>query len=170
MRFSLRSSPTSCRPFQSCSLHSCANQIHDHFFSSKSIIKALFYVFWVDTYAALDNGVIDGVVAPLETLNTCLLADIIQHITYLPGHSGPSISRYANKESLSSLSPDIQEIIFTSSNIWSTTIYQTRLEHDEIGRKLAVDRDVEFIAITEEEIAVYKKSFKVLRRYSRATT
>jgi TRAP-type C4-dicarboxylate transport system substrate-binding protein len=96
-----------------------------------------------DVYSGLAKGVLDGVVAPLNTLKALHFAEVAKYFTRLEVPRGAYPSRAMGLKRWKSLSESQREILEASTPIWEAAMSE-EIQKDEIageaeGRRLGVE-------------------------------
>ena len=100
-----------------------------------------------EVYSALAKGVIDGVVAPFNTLKALHFAEVAKYYTLLEVPRGAYPSRAMSLERWKSLSDSQRDMLEASIPIWEAAMSK-EIQKDEIAGKAEGKRlGVEFIDI-----------------------
>ncbi len=63
-----------------------------------------------ESYLALDQGIVDGILAPTDTLEGFRLAEVVDYVTHTPFLYNVVFMKVMNKDTWNALPPDIQEV------------------------------------------------------------
>ena len=100
-----------------------------------------------DVYSALAKGVIDGVVAPLNTLKALHFAEVAKYYTLLEVPRGAYPSRAMGLERWNSLSDSQRDILEASIPIWEVAMSKELVEDEIAGEAEGRRLGIEFIDI-----------------------
>lgn len=106
-----------------------------------------------DVYSAMAKGVLDGVIAPLDTFRSLHFAEVANHYAELVVPRGAYPARAMREASWAALTPQQQAILNESTAVWEAALARITREATEDGRKLAVESGVNFSPITQAEQA-----------------
>ena len=105
-----------------------------------------------ETYDALSRGVVDGSMAPQESLQGWKWGEVVK---YTIENFGSSYSTgffvVMNKEKWNSLPPDVQKIIEKVNEEWIEKTGKVWDEIDKEGREFTLSRGNQIIALSKEE-------------------
>ena len=112
-----------------------------------------------DTYDSLSRGVVDGTMAPVETLEGWKVGEVIKFTTEDFG-AAYSVAFFVvmNKAKWNSLPPDIQKIIETVNEEWIAKTGQLWDSIDKSGRDFSLKLGNKFIPLSKEEDAKWAKA------------
>jgi TRAP-type C4-dicarboxylate transport system substrate-binding protein len=112
-----------------------------------------------DTYDSLSRGVVDGTMAPVETLEGWKVGEVIKFTTEDFG-AAYSVAFFVvmNKAKWNSLPPDIQKIIETVNAEWIVKQGQLWDSIDKSGRDFSLKLGNKFIPLSKEEDAKWAKA------------
>lgn len=116
-----------------------------------------------DVYVGLQKGILDGVLTPVEALESLKFAEVAKYVTLINFYRSHSGTRMMNLGKWNSLPPDIQKV-FENNIEWygqeTDAEFDRRNQHAiESGKKLGV----EFIPISKEEMA---KFYVPMKKYA----
>ncbi len=105
-----------------------------------------------EAYLALDQRIVQGLLAPNEVLSAFRLSEVVNYLTKTPFLYNVVFVKIMNKDTWNSLPPDIQEV-FNEVNEESVKAYGELLtQHTRAGLQLAVDEhDLDIIELSEDE-------------------
>ncbi|MCW3489818.1 TRAP transporter substrate-binding protein [Dethiobacter alkaliphilus] len=107
-----------------------------------------------DSYVALDNGNVDGLLGPTDTLEGFRLAEVTQYITKTPfvGYN-VVFAKVMNRETWNSLPPSVQEIFNEVNEKYVVEYGKLRTDYTVEGQQFAVeDFGHEVIELEENEL------------------
>lgn len=114
-----------------------------------------------EVYVALQKGILDGTVAPYETLIGFKFAEVVKYYTKIPMPRSAYGSRAMNLDSWNALPEDIQKILSDNSMFWAEQIDAFSAAQDVEGLEFGKAQGVEFIepdeATLEAVIAAQNK-------------
>ena len=112
-----------------------------------------------DTYDSLSRGVVDGTMAPVETLEGWKVGEVIKFTTEDLG-AAYSVAFFVvmNKAKWNSLPPDIQKIIEKVNEEWIEKTGQLWDSIDKSGREFSLKLGNKFIPLSKEEDAKWAKA------------
>ncbi|MFA6223234.1 MAG: TRAP transporter substrate-binding protein [Desulfomonilaceae bacterium] len=114
-----------------------------------------------ETYDALQKGVVDGVVSPIETLKGWKFAEVIKSTTENFG-SAYTLGFFVvmNKKKWESLPKETQEIIEKVSQEWIDKTGKAWDEFDKIGKEYTLSKGNKVIPLSKEEDARWAKAVR----------
>jgi TRAP-type C4-dicarboxylate transport system substrate-binding protein len=105
-----------------------------------------------ETYDALKNGIVEGVMSPLESLQGWKLAEVVSHVTENYDSAYTLLFFTAmNKKKWDALPKDVQETIEKINQEWIEKSGQQWVNIDKAGREYALSKGVTFITLPKEE-------------------
>jgi len=123
-----------------------------------------------ETYDALQKGVVDGVVSPIETLKGWKFAEVIKSSTENFG-SSYSLAFFVamNKKKWESLPKDVKDTIEQINEEWIEKTAQRWDDFDVEGKKLTLEKGNKVIELSKEEDTRWKQAVQpVLAEYVEA--
>ncbi len=123
-----------------------------------------------ETYDALQKGIAEGVMCPIEALEGWKLGEVVSSTTLNYG-SAYTIAFFVvmNKEKWNSLPPDIQKVFEEVSEEWIEKTGKSWDEIDQSGMEFVKKRGNTIIALTKEEDERWVKAVRpVLDEYVKA--
>lgn len=116
-----------------------------------------------ETYDALQKGVVDGLLSPIETLKGWKFAEVIKSTTENFG-SAYTLCFFVvmNKNTWASLPPDVQKVIEEVNKEWIEKTGQAWDRMDKEGKEFTLSRGNKVIQLTPEEDARWAKAVKPL--------
>ena len=111
----------------------------------------------MEVYDGLSKGVIQGVNIPYETLRTFRFAEVAKYVTS-SWQVGNIYTFYVimNKKSYEKLPPDLKEILEELAGEYKERFALMWNSIDFAGKEFAVEKGVEFIDLTDDQIAKWK--------------
>lgn len=106
-----------------------------------------------EVYSALAKGVIDGVVAPADTIKSLHFAEVARHFTTLRFSRGAYPARAMSDAAWRRLPPDLQRLLTNSKAVWEGALNREILSAEEASIDYARDHRVEMIAFPPGEQA-----------------
>ncbi len=105
-----------------------------------------------ETYDALQKGVVDGLMSPVETLKGWKFAEVIKYTTLNYG-SAYSMAFFVvmNKQKWNSLPKDIQAVIQKVNEEWIEKTGKAWDEIDKVGWEFAKSKGNQFIPLSKQE-------------------
>ncbi|WP_291321421.1 TRAP transporter substrate-binding protein [Desulfonatronospira sp.] len=86
-----------------------------------------------ESYLALDQGLVEGILAPTDTLKGFNLAEVVSNVTHTPFLYNIVFMKIMNRNKWDSLPPDIQEIIQEMNDEFAYEYGRLRAEHTKLG-------------------------------------
>lgn len=112
-----------------------------------------------EVYSAISKGVIDGVVAPADTLKSLHFDEVADYLSELRISRGAYPARAIADTSFQRLPPDLQALLLRSAPIWEGAL-QRQLEKAEAdGIAFGKARGVVFAPVTAEEQTRFDASY-----------
>lgn len=121
-----------------------------------------------DVYSALAKGVLDGVVAPLDTFRSLHFAEVAQYYTELVVPRGAYPARAMRLQRWQSLSPDQQAVLDAGIAVWEEALARLTDAATQEGRALALAEGVQFSPITADEQARFDALYRAEAEHSAA--
>lgn len=107
-----------------------------------------------ETYGAIQRGVTDGVLAPMESLYNWKFAEVVKYATPLYGaNSSPCLAMVMSKKKWDSLPADIRQVWDKFNEEWIGTIARMYDEQDAEGEAFAKKKGVKVLALSKEDQA-----------------
>ena len=103
-----------------------------------------------EVYVGLQKGILDGTIAPYETLVGFKFAEVIKYYTTIPMPRSAYGSRAMNIDSWNALPEDIQQILMDNNMYWAQKIDDYSREQDETGKAFGMELGVEFSDPSDE--------------------
>jgi len=100
-----------------------------------------------EVYSALAKGVIDGVVAPADTIKSLHFAEVAHHFTSLRLSRGAYPARAMSDKAWKRLPPDLQKLLGDSKAVWEEALSRQILKAEQAGIDYASGHGVEMIPL-----------------------
>jgi TRAP-type C4-dicarboxylate transport system substrate-binding protein len=104
-----------------------------------------------EVYSALAKGVIDGVVAPADTIKSLHFAEVAHHFTALRFSRGAYPARAMSDKAWRRLPPDLQRLLLASKPYWEAALNREILAAEQAGIDYASGHGVEIIPFPAAE-------------------
>ncbi len=104
-----------------------------------------------EVYSALAKGVIDGVVAPADTIRSLHFAEVAHHFTTLRFSRGAYPARAMSDAAWRRLPADLQAVITASRRVWEEELTAEILKAEAAGIEYAAGHGVEMIPFPAAE-------------------
>lgn len=112
-----------------------------------------------EVYSALAKGVIDGVVAPADTLRSMHFAEVGSYFTNARFSRGAYPARAISESSWDKLPPDLQAALERSRPMWQAALSEEIGNAQQAGFRFAAEHEVEVIDFTPEQQALLDREF-----------
>lgn len=106
-----------------------------------------------DVYSAMAKGVLDGVVAPLDTFRSLHFAEVANYYAELVVPRGAYPARAMRQARWDTLDPALQQVLEEGIAVWEAALARITREATTDGRELARESGVEFTDIAVQEQA-----------------
>ncbi len=104
-----------------------------------------------EVYSALAKGVIDGVVAPADTIKSLHFAEVAHHFTTIRFSRGAYPARAMSDAAFRRLPPDLQQLVMGSKPVWEAALNSELLKAEQAGIDYAAGHGVDLISIDPAE-------------------
>jgi len=104
-----------------------------------------------EVYSALAKGVIDGVVAPADTIKSLHFAEVAHHFTTLRFSRGAYPARAMSDGAWNRLPPDLEALLLRSKPVWEQALNRQILAAEQAGIDYASGHRVEMIPFPAAE-------------------
>ena len=112
-----------------------------------------------DVYSGLAKGMLDGVVAPLDTFRSLHFADVAKYYANLEVTRGAYPARAMRLERWQQLDPELQQVLEEATFVWEAALSrQTQVAQQE-GLELAVQEGVQITDIAPSEQARFDAQY-----------
>lgn len=118
-----------------------------------------------EVYSALAKGVIDGVVAPADTIRSLHFAEVAKHFTTIRFSRGAYPARAMSDKTWRTLPPDLQAILTEGRKVWEEALNRQLLKAEQAGIDYGRKEGITFSTIPEREQrafdALYNKDARI---------
>jgi TRAP-type transport system periplasmic protein len=104
-----------------------------------------------EVYPALAKGVIDGVVAPADTIKSLHFAEVARYFTTIRFSRGAYPARAMSDAAFRRLPPDLQQVVLESKPVWQAALNRELLKAEQAGIDYAGGHGVELIPVPLDE-------------------
>nr|WP_315381207.1 TRAP transporter substrate-binding protein DctP [uncultured Sphingomonas sp.] len=104
-----------------------------------------------DVYSALAKGVIDGVIAPADTLKSLHFAEVTRFFTTLRVSRGAYPARAMSEQRWRTLSPEQQRLLAASERVWEAALIDEVDKAEKAGIAFGKAQGVTFLPIAAAE-------------------
>jgi TRAP-type C4-dicarboxylate transport system substrate-binding protein len=115
-----------------------------------------------EVYSALAKNMIDGVVAPTDTMRSLSFAEVTDYYSELRFPRGAYPARAMSQARWESLQPDLQAVLDESVEVWEAALMRELEVALDLGARFGRDAGIEFVPFGLEEQArldeVYNRS------------
>jgi TRAP-type C4-dicarboxylate transport system substrate-binding protein len=108
-----------------------------------------------DVYPALAKGVIDGVIAPADTLKSLHFAEVAPHFASLRVSRGAYPARAMDASRWRSLPPDLQAILSRGEQVWEAALAQQLTAAESAGFAFGRAHGVSFTQVSPADQALF---------------
>lgn len=112
-----------------------------------------------DVYSSLAKGVLDGVVAPGDTLRTLHFAEVTHNYTQLAVARGAYPARVISEQAYSRLPPDVQALLDRGRAVWEAALQRQITSAVVGGEAFGRKSGVRFIPISPAEQARWDAAY-----------
>ncbi len=111
-----------------------------------------------ESYLALDQGIVQGILAPTDVLKGFRLAEVVDYATNTPFLYNIAFMQVMNKDTWDALPADLQEILEEVSDEFALKYGKLRTEHTLAGLEFGVkEHGVEPIELDPQEAAKWRE-------------
>ena len=104
-----------------------------------------------EVYSALAKGVIDGVVAPADTIRSLHFAEVARYFTTIRFSRGAYPARAMSDRAWRRLPPDLQQVLVEGKPVWEAALNGQILKAEAAGIEYGRREGITFSAIRPEE-------------------
>jgi TRAP-type C4-dicarboxylate transport system substrate-binding protein len=104
-----------------------------------------------DVYSALSKGVIDGVVAPGDTLRSLHFAEVARYYNQIAISRGAYPARAISEKAWRALPPDLQHVLSESQEVWERALNDEVSRGLEAGERHGREMGVTFVPFDPED-------------------
>jgi TRAP-type C4-dicarboxylate transport system substrate-binding protein len=112
-----------------------------------------------EVYSAMARGVIDGVIAPIDTFQTLHFDEVAKYYTTLSVPRGAYPSRAIGERAWRRLSPEQQALLQQSRAVWEAALRDEIGKGEGAGRNAAAAADVQIAAVLPAEQARFDRLY-----------
>jgi TRAP-type C4-dicarboxylate transport system substrate-binding protein len=106
-----------------------------------------------EVYISIQKGILDGTISTFDVLESSALAEVCNYVTVVNFVTSPNVQRVMNLDVYNSLPADIQQIFDDSIEYWSQQGHDAFYKNDLVGYKAGIDAGMEYIELSEEDLA-----------------
>jgi TRAP-type C4-dicarboxylate transport system substrate-binding protein len=115
-------------------------------------------------YSSLARGVIDGVVAPLDTLRSLHLAEVAQHYTSLAVPRGAYPARAIRTQRLAQLPHALAALLRASADVWEAALAHELAQAQHGGEAYARERGISLHPLADSEQQAFDRAYNASAR------
>lgn len=104
-----------------------------------------------EVYSALAKGIIDGVVAPADTIRSLHFAEVAKHFTTIRFSRGAYPARAMSDRAWKRLPPDLQQVMVEGKPRWEAALNRELLKAEAAGIKYGNEEGITFSNIAPAE-------------------
>lgn len=104
-----------------------------------------------DVYSALAKGVLDGVVAPMDTFKSLHFAEVAHYVTTLAIPRGAYAGRAMDERRWDALSDAHRQLLERSISVWEAALDRETLAANTVGEQAAHDEGVVFNDLSDAD-------------------
>lgn len=104
-----------------------------------------------EVYSALAKGVIDGVVAPGDTLRSLHLAEVAPYFSTIRFARGAYPARAMAARRWGTLAPDIRAILTEGQGVWEAALHKEIIAAERTGLDFGATHKVHFVGVSPAE-------------------
>ena len=97
-----------------------------------------------EVYSALAKGVIDGVVAPGDTIYSLRFSEVANHFTNIQFSRGGYPARAMSEKTWNNLPPELQEIIIGNRDVWESSLSRLLIIAETRGLEFGQENGMQF--------------------------
>lgn len=112
-----------------------------------------------EVYSALAKGVIDGVVAPADTIKSLHFSEVAKHFTTIRFSRGAYPARAISDRAFERLPADLQELLLHSRKDWETALNRELLKAEADGIAFGKTDGVDFSPLPPAEQARFDRLY-----------
>lgn len=112
-----------------------------------------------DVYSALAKGVLDGVVAPADTLQTLHFAEVAHYFWQVRIARGAYAARAMSDQSYRRLPPDMRQLLDESRSVWEAALDREISGSVAAGEQYGRKHGVVFLPVTDEDQASWNAAY-----------
>lgn len=112
-----------------------------------------------EVYASLAKGVLDGVIAPADTLRSLHFAEVGRYYAELAIPRGAYPARAIRSAVLARLPAELQRLLRDSSSVWEDALAREVKRASESGRAFGIERGVVFSAVSAADQRSFDEAY-----------
>jgi TRAP-type transport system periplasmic protein len=112
-----------------------------------------------DVYSALAKGVLDGVVAPMDTFKSLHFAEVTHYVTTLAVPRGAYAARAMDERRWKLLSDEQRDLLERGTEVWERALDRELLAANVVGEKTAREEGVVFNDLSVEDQAKFDEMY-----------
>jgi TRAP-type C4-dicarboxylate transport system substrate-binding protein len=112
-----------------------------------------------EVYSALAKGVIDGVVAPADTIKSLHFSEVAHHFTSIRFSRGAYPARAMSDKAWRRLPPDLQTLIVDAKPVWESFLNREILAAEKAGIEFGRGHGIGFQPLPEAEQARFDQLY-----------
>lgn len=113
-----------------------------------------------EVYSALAKGVLDGVVAPADTLRSLHFAEVARYFNAMGIPRGAYAARAMGERRWRSLDPELRQLLERSIEVWERALEVRILAAEEAGLRAGREHGIEFYQMPAEDVARFLKIYE----------
>jgi TRAP-type C4-dicarboxylate transport system substrate-binding protein len=117
-----------------------------------------------EVYSALAKGVIDGVVAPADTIKSLHFSEVAHHFTAIRFSRGAYPARAMSDRAWRRLPPDLQALLAASKPVWEQFLNREILAAEKAGVEFGRSHGIDFQPLPEAEQARFDQLYNSFAR------
>ena len=124
-----------------------------------------------EVYSALAKGVIDGVVAPADTIRSLHFSEVARHFTTIRFSRGGYPARAMSDRAWRRLPPDLQALLIQSKPVWEASLNREILKAEQAGIDFGRKEGIRFEPLPPADQAAFDRLYnEYARKQARALT
>jgi TRAP-type C4-dicarboxylate transport system substrate-binding protein len=112
-----------------------------------------------EVYSALAKGVIDGVVAPADTIRSMHFSEVAKHFTTIRFSRGAYPARAISDKAWRRLPPDLQQLLLRSRRVWETALNRELIAALTAGIDQGKSDGMSFVTLPAAEQAKFDQLY-----------
>jgi len=108
-----------------------------------------------EVYSALAKGVIDGVVAPADTLRSLHFSEVAKHFTTIRFSRGAYPARAISMQAWQQLPQDLQSVLRNARGVWESALREELLKAEAAGISYGKEEGIVFHAFPPDQQAKF---------------
>lgn len=117
-----------------------------------------------EVYPALAKGIIDGVVAPADTIHSMHFSEVAEHITLVKFSRGAYPARAMSEKVWQSLPADIQRIFDDAQATWEQNLKERLQEAEKRGLDFGRENQMTFHTFSQQEQQQFDQLYNQMAR------